>query len=150
MIIDGRICANVSSALLVEKLKLPTIKHPKPYKLQWLNDSEEVKVKKQVLESFSIRKHHDEVLYDVVPMYAFHVLLGKPWQFDRRANHDGFKNRFSFMKDNKLVTLVPLTPKQVYEDQERLKIECDSKKIEREKERKKNEEKQRNRCMKTK
>ena len=58
-------------------------------------------------------------------MYASHILLGRPWQFDKRGNHDGFKNRFSFMKDKKLVTLVPLTPKQEYEDQVRLNQECD-------------------------
>ena len=40
-----------------------------------------------------------------------------PWKFNRRGNHDKFKNRFSFMKDKKLITLVPSTPKQVYEDQ---------------------------------
>ena len=44
------------------------------------------------------------------------------------------------MKDKKLVTLVPLTPKQVYEDQVRLKQECDLKKNEKEKERKEKEE----------
>ena len=58
-------------------------------------------------------------------MYASHILLGRPWQFDRRANHDGLKNCFSFMKDKKILTLEPLTPKQVYEDQVRLKQECD-------------------------
>ena len=67
-------------------------------------------MQKQVLVSFSIGKYHDEVLCDVVLMFGFHILLGKPWQFDRRANHDGFKNRFSFMKDKKLVTLVPSPP----------------------------------------
>ena len=104
LIIDGESFTNVASALLVEKLQLPTLKPPRPYKLQWLNDSGEVKVKKQVLVSFSIGKYHDEVLCDVVPMYG-------PWKFDKRTNHDDFKNRFSFMKDKKLVTLVPLTPK---------------------------------------
>ena len=132
LIIDGGSCTNVASVLLVEKLQLPTLKHPRPYKLQWLNDSGEVRVQKQVLVSFSIGKYHDEVLCDVVPMYASHILLGRPWQFDRRANHDGFKNRFSFVKDNKHVTLVPLTPKQVYEDQVRLKRESDSRKVEKE------------------
>ena len=83
--------------------------------------------------SFSIGKYHEEVLCDVVPMYVSHILLDMPWQFDKRANHDGLKNRFSFMKDKKLVTLVPLTPKQVYEDQVRLKQECNSKEIEKEK-----------------
>ena len=56
------------------------------------------------------------MLCDVVPMRAGHILLGKPWQYDRKVIHDGFKNRYSFVKDGKSVTLVPLTPKQVYED----------------------------------
>jgi hypothetical protein len=43
MIIDGGSCTNVASTILVEKLSLPTLKHPKPYKLQWLNDSGEVR-----------------------------------------------------------------------------------------------------------
>ncbi|MCR2848146.1 retropepsin-like aspartic protease, partial [Heyndrickxia coagulans] len=81
LIIDGGSCTNVASALLVEKLQLPTQKHPRPYKLQWLNDSGEVKVHKQVLGAFSIGKYHDEVLCDVVPMYASHIILGRPWQF---------------------------------------------------------------------
>ena len=32
-------------------------------------------MQKQVLVSFSIGKYHDEVLCDVVPMYASHVLF---------------------------------------------------------------------------
>ena len=41
--------------------------------------------------------------------------------------HDGFKNRYSFVKDGKSVTLVPLTPKQVYQDQLKLKSEFEQK-----------------------
>ncbi|RVW50081.1 hypothetical protein CK203_106827 [Vitis vinifera] len=51
------------------------------------------KVNKQVLVSFSIGRYKDEVLCDIVPMHAGHILLGRPWQFDRKVNHDGFKNR---------------------------------------------------------
>ena len=39
---------------------------------------------KQVLVSFSIGKYEDEVLCDVVPMQAGHLLLGRPWKFDRK------------------------------------------------------------------
>ena len=42
LIIDGGSCVNVASALLVEKLQLPTLEHPKPYKLWWLKDNGEV------------------------------------------------------------------------------------------------------------
>ena len=33
VIIDGGSCTNVASTTLVEKLELPTIKHPRPYNL---------------------------------------------------------------------------------------------------------------------
>ena len=33
LIIYGGSCADVASVLLVEKLQLPTLKHPRPYKL---------------------------------------------------------------------------------------------------------------------
>jgi hypothetical protein len=56
-------------------------------------------------------------------MHVGHILLGRSWQFDRKAIHDGFKNRHSFVKDNRTITLVPLTPRQVYEDQVKLKRE---------------------------
>ncbi|GKV11625.1 hypothetical protein SLEP1_g22866 [Rubroshorea leprosula] len=44
VIIDGGSCTNVASTVLVEKLNLPMMKHPRPYKLQWLNDCGEIKV----------------------------------------------------------------------------------------------------------
>jgi len=68
--------------------------------------SGEVKVTKQVVVSFSIGKYVDEVLCDVVPMQASHLLLGRPWQYDRKAIHDGVKNR-CIVKHGKTITLVP-------------------------------------------
>jgi hypothetical protein len=49
--------------------------------------------------------------------------LGRPWQYDRKAIHDGVKNKYTVVKDGKTITLVPLTPKQVYDDQIKLKSE---------------------------
>uniref|UniRef100_A0A2N9IHP7 Reverse transcriptase domain-containing protein n=1 Tax=Fagus sylvatica TaxID=28930 RepID=A0A2N9IHP7_FAGSY len=125
---------------MVEKLGLPMAKHPRPYKLQWLNDSGEIRVNKQVLVAFRIGKYEDEVMCDVVPMQAGHLLLGRPWQFDRQVKHDGFTNKYSFVLNQRLITLVPLTPQQVYEDQVRLQKESDQKK---ESEQKKKSENQR-------
>ena len=42
--------------------------------------------------------------------------------------HDGYTNRYSFVLNKRPITLVPLTPRQVYEDQVRLKKERDVKK----------------------
>ena len=110
LIIDSRSCVNICSTTLVSKLKLSAVKHAKPYRLQWLNDSGEVKVTKQVVVPFSIGKYVDEVLCDVIPMQA-DILLGRPWQYDRKTVHDGVKNKYSTVKDGKSITLVSLTPK---------------------------------------
>ena len=110
VIIDGGSCTNVASTIMVEKLGLPMVKYPRPYKLQWLNDSGEIRVNKQVLVAFQIGKYEDEVLCDVVPMQVGHLLLGRPWQFDRQMKHDGFTNKWSFVLNQRSITLVPLTP----------------------------------------
>ncbi|XP_057996491.1 uncharacterized protein LOC131175835 [Hevea brasiliensis] len=121
MIVDSGSCVNVASTLMVAKLGMRTIKHPRPYKLQWLNDCGEIKVNKQVMLAFSIGRYKDEVLCDVVPMHAGHILLGRPWQYDRKVVHDGFRNRYSFDHDGRRVTLAALSPAQAFEDQLRIK-----------------------------
>jgi hypothetical protein len=78
MIIDNESCTNVASTTLVEKLGLTTIPHPRPYILRWLNENKEIRVTKQVCVPFSIKTYHDEVLCDVAPMSANHLLLGHP------------------------------------------------------------------------
>ncbi|XP_048231222.1 uncharacterized protein LOC125370266 [Ricinus communis] len=123
VIIDGGSCTNVASTLMVEKLGLNLIPHPRPYKLLWLNNCGEIKVNKQVVVPFTIGRYSDEALCDVVPMHAGHILLGRPWEFDTRAFHDGFLNRYSFVKDGRKVTLTPLSPKEVYDDQCKLERE---------------------------
>ncbi|KAH9704886.1 hypothetical protein KPL70_011644 [Citrus sinensis] len=74
MIIDGGSCTNVASTIMVEKLRLPTLKHPRSYKLQWLNDSGEVKVNNHVLVTFRIGKYEDKEYEDVFPEETPHGL----------------------------------------------------------------------------
>ncbi|KAH1122158.1 hypothetical protein J1N35_005318 [Gossypium stocksii] len=70
LVVDGGSCTNIASILMVDKLALLTTKHPRLYQLQWLNEEDELKVSKQVLVPFSIKKYHDKVLCDVIPMFA--------------------------------------------------------------------------------
>ena len=117
MIIDDGSCTNVVSATMVEKLGLPTMKYPEPYKLQWLNNCGELKVNRQVKIAFSIGDYEDEVICDMVPMQASHMLLGRPWQFDRDTTYLGKTNKIIFNFKGKRVVLMPMTPKQVFDDQ---------------------------------
>ncbi|GKV35062.1 hypothetical protein SLEP1_g43380 [Rubroshorea leprosula] len=116
VIIDSESCKNVVSNYMVEKLGLPVKDHSHPYKLQWLRKGNEVKVTKRCLVSFSIgNRYQDEVWCDVIPMDACHLLLGRPWQFDRKAIHDGHANTYLFVKDGVKVKLTPLKPEETLE-----------------------------------
>ncbi|KAL1203463.1 putative mitochondrial protein [Cardamine amara subsp. amara] len=90
VIIDGGSCTNVASETMVAKLGLQVIKHSKPYMLQWLNENGEMAVNNQVKVPLSIGKYEDEVLCDILPMEASHILLGRPWQSDRKEYRDVF------------------------------------------------------------
>ncbi|XP_033138902.1 uncharacterized protein LOC117131538, partial [Brassica rapa] len=90
LIIDGGSCVNVASETMVKKLGLQVQKHPKPYRLQWLNEEGEMRVSSQVSVPIAIGRYEDEVLCDVLPMEAGHILLGRPWQSDRREFEDVF------------------------------------------------------------
>ena len=114
LIIDGGGCTNVASEELVEKLGLELYKHPKPYLLQWLNEEGGLKISKQVKVLLSVGRYQDEITCDVAPLEASHILLGRPWQFDKRAVHDGFTNRHTFTHKEKQITLVPLSPQEVH------------------------------------
>lgn len=112
LIIDGGSCTNVASQTLITKLNLNTTPHPNPYAIQWLNQGKGIHVSNRVLLNFTIGKtYKEEIWCDVIPMDACHVLLGRPWMFDRRVIHDGYKNTYTFMKNHKKIILAPLVPK---------------------------------------
>jgi len=81
-----------------------------------LSEDGELVVDKQVNIAFSIGKYVDEVVCDVVPMEASHLLLGRPWQYDRKVTHDGLTNKYSFLFKGQKVSLTLLSPREVCED----------------------------------
>ncbi|GJR73170.1 phospholipase D zeta 1-like protein isoform X1 [Tanacetum coccineum] len=112
VIVDGGSCENMVATTMVEKLSLPTQKHPDPYKLIWLKKGNLVQVTHKCLVQFSIgNKYTNELWCEVIPMDACHILLGCPCLYDRRAKHDGFRNTYSFKKDGLSITLAPLNPR---------------------------------------
>ena len=62
----------------------------------------------------TIGRYQDEIVCDVLPMDSSHILLGRPWQYDKRAVHDGFTNRHSFIHRDKKIVLAPLSPQEVH------------------------------------
>ena len=115
LIIDGGSCVNVVSLNMIEKLNLQATAHPHPYNIQWLNQGKGLQVNSRCLISFSLGKNYqDELWCDVVPMDACHILLGRPWMYDRRVMHNGYLNTYSFTKNGKKITLNPMSPSELH------------------------------------
>jgi hypothetical protein len=110
MIIDGGSCNNSD---LVDQLALTTEPHPRPYHIQWLNNNGKAKVTKLVRIKFSIGSYRDVVECDVVPMQACHILLGRPWQFDKDSMQHGRLNQYSFLHHDKKIVLHPMSPEAI-------------------------------------
>jgi hypothetical protein len=113
MIIDGGSSNNLASSDMVDKLALTTKPHPHPYHIQWLNNSGKAKVTKLVPVNFAIGPYHDVVECDDVPMQPCHILLGRPWQFDKDSKHHGRLNQYSFLHHDKKIVLHPMSPKAI-------------------------------------
>ena len=60
-----------------------------------------LKSKNDTLFNSLLEKHTRTKWCDVVPVDACHLLLTKPWQFDRQIMYDGHKNTYCFFKDRK-------------------------------------------------
>jgi len=121
------------STRLVDKLYLTVLPHPKSYKLHWLNEDGDLAANHQLKVKFSIGKYEDSVLCDVVPMEACHILLGRPWQFDKKTMHNGLTNEITFTHKAKKFVLHPLLQSQVVEDQLQMKNKTEKEKDERKK-----------------
>lgn len=110
-IIDSGSSQNMIATDAAQKLGLTAEEHPHPYHLAWLQQTNEVRITRRALVAFPIGDaYHDWMYCDVVPMDAYHLLLGHLWEFDRRVTHDGFLNTYSFKFNNHNFTLKSSTP----------------------------------------
>ena len=73
-----------------------------------MKQGSEIKVSHHALVPLSINTtYKDDIYCDVVPMDAYHILLGWPWQFDHNVVHDGKLNTHSLYYENRNITLFP-------------------------------------------
>src|SRR4051812_49420523 len=122
VIIDGGSCRNLASKELCAKLNLKYLPHPTPYYVQWLSDSGEMKVNHMVRVNFEIGPYKDSIDFDVVPMTVCHLLLGRPWLYDRHVQHNGRANTYHLEFKGKKVNLHPMSPQQIV-NESRQKVE---------------------------
>ena len=94
LIIDSGGCVNIASQYMVDKLNLSVIPHSRPYTLHCFKENSGVKVNQQVLVSINLGKYSNQVLCDVAPMNASHLLL---------EDHDNLIENFCMM-----ATIIPL------------------------------------------
>jgi hypothetical protein len=97
----------------VTKIGLMTRAHTHPYCIQWLNNSGKAKVTHTTCVHFSIGTYHDYANCDVVPMQAYSLLLGHPWDFDTDIVHHGRTNKYTLLHNGKKITLLPVTPNEI-------------------------------------
>ena len=81
------------------KLKLNKLPHTNPYKVTQLNKGKNVLFNKKEWVGFTIGKYQGKNMCDVVPMDACHLLLDRPWKYDKDIVHHGKKNMYAFKKD---------------------------------------------------
>jgi hypothetical protein len=113
VIVDSGSTDNLVSTEMVEKVELETTDHPSPYKVSWLQKGHQVSVTKQCLVKFKMGEYKDKVLCDVIPMDVCHVLLGRPWKYDRNVVHDGRMNTYTLENDGMTHKLLPIKDKEV-------------------------------------
>jgi hypothetical protein len=97
LIIDGRSFTNAISSDVVHALSLSTWKLPTPLYMQWMNTSGTLKITHKAQVKFSVGTYVDTVDCNVAPLSAWHLLLGRPWQFYLDATHGGRSNFYSFV-----------------------------------------------------
>jgi hypothetical protein len=108
--IDHDSSINVVGIDMVEKLKLSTTPHPRPYSLRRCHDK--LDITHQTLVSFSIGKFSCDVLCDMipVPLVSCHLVLGELWYKNNGAAYDRCANTYTLTQD-KVYVLHPMEKK---------------------------------------
>ena len=114
VVIESGITDNLVSIKMVEKLGLNKIKHLMPCKVSWLHKGHQILEQCEV--EFQIGRYNDKILCDVMPIDFCHILLCRPWQFERKVVHDGRSSCYKFEKDGMKHTLLSLQEENIVQN----------------------------------
>jgi hypothetical protein len=113
VIVESGSTDNLVSTEMVEKLELETVDQLSPYKVSWLQKGHQVNVTKQCLVDIKIGGYNNKILCDVILMDVCHLLLGRPWKYDRNVIHDGRMNTYTLERNGRTHMLYPIEDKKV-------------------------------------
>lgn len=75
---------------------------PCPYSLGWKDNGSSSQITHICTMSFAFgQKFIDKVTCDVTTMDCCGLLIGKPYQYDRKTHYDAFNNTYTLQQDNK-------------------------------------------------
>ena len=125
IIVDGGSSSNCISEDYCKKHGLETDPHPNPHQIKWLDeDKSGVSVTRQAKILLNFGPFKDTIICDVIPMDACHVLLGRPWEFDRAVIKYGDTNKYDVKTSSgRRVELYPLPPSEILIAQSRIRLE---------------------------
>lgn len=101
IIVDSRSTENVASLEMAENCKLKRLLHLAPHKISFLNKSHSFTVEEEAWVEFELSEYKDRVLCEIILMDACHLILGGPWQYDVKVQHNGEKNTYLIEKDGR-------------------------------------------------
>jgi hypothetical protein len=53
------------------------------------------------------------MLFDVIPMDVYHILLRRPWKYEKNVVHDGRNNTYTLEKNGRTHVLLLIKDKEV-------------------------------------
>ncbi|CAL2262766.1 unnamed protein product [Prunus armeniaca] len=109
LVIDGGSTLNVISKAAVDRLHLQAEPHPHPFHVGWI-DNTMLPVTERCLVPLQLGPCHERLYCDILPMSVAHVLLGRPWLYDRCVKSCGRENTYTFQHEGKNITLTPSNP----------------------------------------
>ncbi|KAK8954475.1 hypothetical protein KSP39_PZI002180 [Platanthera zijinensis] len=109
--IDSGSCVNIVAQRGLKRMQVKAEPHPHPYRVIWV-DKTAIQVTQRCLIPIRLATFEDNVWCDVIPMDVAHVLLGRPWLYDRDVTSYGRSNTYTFFDKGKKITLSPTRPKE--------------------------------------